>query len=179
MKDEYANMFFDLHYEFIYFRHIEQGIRKYEKIYTNNLTLFSIISAISVWIRYYIPFLNFIPIVSSALTVVMIFVISKLSYSKQLIYLDLFNKESVDLINNIKTEKRSIEYNNFSDSKIKKLIDDFESRFRKLDKLYIAPLKLPSDGRLTTECQIKAAKENDSYFAKDYEKEMSRNAKKG
>ena len=167
MKDEYNDMFFELHYLFIYFRYIEQGIRKYKKIYSNILSGCSIISAISVWIRHYIPFLNFVTVIASAFTVAMVFIVMKLSYSEQLIYLDLFNREATELINDIKTQKRNIDHKYLVDSKIQRSIEEFESRFRKLDKLYIEPLKLPTDDKLSEKSKAKASTENNVYFEKE------------
>ena len=71
-KDEYNNMFFDVRYEFTYFKHIKQGIRKNKNVFSNILTGCSIISALSVWIRYYIPFFSFVTVIASALTVVLL-----------------------------------------------------------------------------------------------------------
>jgi len=168
LKEEYTDMFFELHYLFIYFRHIEQGIRKYKKLYSNILSVCSIVSAISVWIRHYIPSLNFVTIIASAFTVVMVFIVMKSPYSEQLIYLDLFNKEATKLINDIKTEKRNVEYKDLAESKIQKLIEEFESRFMGLDSLYIKPLKLQNNEEFFKKCQAEATYENDSYFNKEY-----------
>lgn len=167
-KDEYNDMFFDIHYEFIYFKHLELGIRKYKNAYSNTLSVCSIVSAISVWIHHYIPLFNFVTVVASALTVVMVFIVMKSPYSEQLIYLDLFNKETTELINAIKTEKRNVEYQDLATSKIQNLIEQFESRFMRLDILYIKPLKLQNNEKLFERCQEEATHENDNYFDKEY-----------
>ena len=174
-KDEYNNMFFDIYYELVYLKHLKQGIRKSKNVFSNILTGCSIISALSVWVRYYIPLFNFVTITASALTVLMVFIVMKSPYSEQLIYLDLLNKEASELINDIKTQKRNVEYKDLTDSKIQNLIEKFESRFLKLNILYIEPLELSFDNKLTEKCRVKASYENNTYFKKE---ELKKNENK-
>lgn len=167
-KDEYYIMFFEIHYEFTYLRNIEKVIRKYKNIYSTILSVCSIVSAISIWIQYYIPSFNFVSVIASLLTVIIIFIVMKSPYSEQLIYLDLFNKEATELINAIKTEKRNVEYKDLAASKIQNLIEKFETQFMRLDILYINPLKLRNSDKVFERCQEKATHENDNYFDKEH-----------
>ena len=169
MKNKFDDMFFDLNYAVLYLEYFEHEIIKYDKRYSYVLMICSILSALSVWFSYYMPYisiLNYLTGVGSGLTVALLIVISKLDYKKQIFAFNYFNKEASELIKDIRMTRRHID--NLTENSIKNSIENFIERFNKINDLYISDLKLPLDGRLVKKCVKKASERNKDSYEKEY-----------